>query len=458
MTGETTLTYTPPGYAAINLDVVQTQEFTWNPVVDARGKLMYYAVTLRCFCVLNDVFQNPRRVGQNAVNALKDIQHGLNTPRGTLVLTIGGVEILRSPAVGYTVDCANGPFVLDAPRVFAVHGYGRSLQCQVSFQTFVNRCRTALIIDGNEVPTAIISHTWSMRSKIDADSMETRVILGRMVFRSDVMTALARVPDDYRILMTHPLATNFKRVMVDVIANDDGNSADYMIIDKQMARNILEFGVGRIEGVHTINFTALGRMGMLDTAAGATFTFIGELMSGIARAFTGGGISPPTFSPFGIARALLPGLSHQVIVRVWGQPQTTLGGVSNVARRILAARVAEFLPYAHAIDFTESRDLVGQFVEIRAVFVAGLSAALLFVMDTDANFLFPVTDNVLGDIVPDIISCNRFTSDRHLPPNSNGMRGTESSTLVAQALVRACETPPSNQPASLARRAGDFTS
>ena len=83
----------------------------------------------------------------------------------------------------------------------------------------------------------ILSHTWSTHDHIDQDDLTTSAIRGQIVFRSDVLRVrrrvLARMPDDYRILMTHPLPRDFKRMSVDVVANDDGNTVDYIIVDRE---------------------------------------------------------------------------------------------------------------------------------------------------------------------------------------------------------------------------------
>lgn len=283
--------------------------------------------------------------GKRTQAALTDIaiRHALTQPRKRLLWSIpdlvngGDIRILRSPTIDrgvnkeYECDAANGPF----PRlvdVVAVKG-AKTFLVDFAIETFINECDLYVYS-----PSTILSDRWTMSEEYDQDFFTIRTTRGHIVFRTDRLLALGFVADDFRdYFLQLDVPPNFKRDRVSVAVAEDGSSADYVIVDRERAINVVAKGVTRIELIFGNHF----RYGGVENAAW-------DIAQGFAQAVTeaqkaaASASNVPIVGPvqgeamgttvgipalvnvvIGAARNNLPRLDDSLIVRVWGDPTST---------------------------------------------------------------------------------------------------------------------------------------
>jgi hypothetical protein len=151
--------------------------------------------------------------GRNPSFTDLNIRHQLAQPRGRLVFTAAGTDlignpdlfvdglanddltILESPPPGeeglhtglsgsFVTDCNNGPLVL-AQQVTRITGT-RSWLVTITVQASVNESYRFY-----SSPAVLLSHVWSASEDIDRDGWSTRTIRGQATFRTDRLTQLA---------------------------------------------------------------------------------------------------------------------------------------------------------------------------------------------------------------------------------------------------------------------------
>lgn len=456
---------------------VKTEEYTCRHVFDAANNYQFTEVTITVSFVFNPkstsyaapvAFAPPVPVeGKLPAETEAAVRHALAQPRQTLIYSNGANTIIRSPAVGATVDANNGP-VPTVHSVRAVHGI-KTFEVRMSVKTYLNESHLYV-----NTPSVITSHTWRPQHTVDADFFCTRVIRGRVACRSDRLAALNASVDDFRRFVFHPVPTNFKRETIDIVASEDGTSAEYTIIDRELPINIVApQGVTRIEaswsqGSHGIGpeeyawREMLAEEGILtsspaymgNAALGASAAGHGMARSGWAQnAFQNDGVSTGAVHTAASLASMAVGAKlryevnritnaprhvHDIAVRVWGDRTASRQMLQNVAVGIAQSRLAFLVDKKFAtLGFRVTHDLMGRFVAYSCSLVSGPSNDVVATGPNLGSLPFPGFP--ADDSMPNFTSANDAANPA--PTGDGKSRGSYLGALLAAALQAPNATP-----------------
>src|SRR5215813_12086658 len=131
---------------------------------------------------------------------------------------------------------------------------------------------------------------------MDQDFFTTVTTRGHIICRADTMQSQLVTPDDFRpaLFPVTLLPPHFQREHVDVMAGEDGNTLEYVVVDREQGLNIpsnmVELGVTRIEATHEVLIGRPPPEDVLFSVLGQGFRSIaGSLMTSISG---GPGLQP----------------------------------------------------------------------------------------------------------------------------------------------------------------------
>ncbi len=177
------------------------------------------------------------------------LRHYLSQPRRTLIYAFGPNILLRTPSANYSCDAENGPTV-EICDVLESYGV-RTFLVHLRITAVVNEC-------GAKIP--LLSHTWKASVDYDKDYYATRTIEGTAVFRSDALQKLSTWPDQYRQDLMFPVPPNMRRESIKIVAEEDGVTYHYQVVDHEQGCNIqpVDGGPVRFEGFFTAGYDQTG--------------------------------------------------------------------------------------------------------------------------------------------------------------------------------------------------------
>lgn len=427
-----------------------------NPVI---GKGRLDAIAASGLGGLPSTTDQPRmNRGVFAPNTDLAIRHALMQPRRVLVYAVGNAPVLVSPSINADgaqaqTDAANGPL----PVVYDVVQISGTKSFLVDFgvETYLNESYLYV-----STPSVMLSHRWKATETIDQDYFSTRVIEGHAEFRSDRLLFLGAVPDDFRVALFHPLpGPGWKRIHVDAFANQDGNSADYVLVDKQLALSIVPAGVTRIESYVTARSSNWGLQSVFGTLGNALF----GIAAGRGSSASAIGAASSSFNLLG---STIPLAELEIVFRVWGRSDINRKILENVAvngcrQRVILAQFFGLVASTAATQLDVTHDIAGSFVEARGIVRTAFNRAAYTATGTSAfvgplgillggnpSGIFPSTGTYFPDFddTTDILTTNHGNvTPLGLPnrPNSaaTGTRGTFVQRLTTAALLAQNATP-----------------
>lgn len=417
------------GSNMVTLDFVETRLYERTAIMDGPTYL-YTRHTLGVVAIYNPERNSPFVAAPNFQAPIIDIalRHKLMLPRQKLLYTVGTTNVIHSPLnlpAGLTTDANNGPLPLYC-HVEKVHGK-KTFKVYWVVQTDVNECPSSL-------PPIVLSHRWTMDHDIDEHFFTTRTIRGHAILRTDHMLKSSVTPDDYRPHFIHPIPNDFKRTHINVVAHEDGNALDYVVVDTEQPfvfdNFVRDRGVTKIEAYQNFEegsfaFDTIART--LATEIAAATTSAGTI-PGLAAAATLGALRG--------AEKSLPTIVHSFLVRVWGNRDADRGNLELVAWTIVQRRrEAANIPALSDKWCNVSHDIMGKWVEVSARFklgpVASAAASLAF-----GGVVFGSADELTAGITRTTGPGMGLGAG-----NSTGtVRGTWIGELVAQTLQEPCET------------------
>lgn len=474
------------------------------------------------------------------------IRHVLGQPRQQLLYVLQGYAPLASPWAGFITDSTGGPLPLKLDVVQEQSDHTWILNYVI--QTDINDCQRY-----TNKPKILLSHTWSMSHELDPDCFTVRVIEGRAVFSRDRLEAnpvtnpvnaaiglvggglaqvVASVPpilaDDFRSQLFHEIPTNFKREKVTVKLQPDGVTLDYVIMDRERALNFNFPNVTRVEGTHKVTTQWGGIAAAYEAIKGAVLGGLRATEENLRFAEGNLGVAVPGLGQAdqitiaadaqlasaaritaeriaGIAEGLIPQITHNIVLRLWGNRDCTRQQLTAYAYLLLFSRLSltnnevvdqlnkAVNPIPPAVvnllgqlgfsnkDLTDAannllklgllgpnvagvienvgslaaigtiaagfhteltHDLAGKFVELRFASL-GSPLSLLFAGPTAFGMLTANDDTSLKFIDKNkgILDKDTTLFDKGFP-TPDQTRGTYIERLVTQILMEPCETPP----------------
>ena len=240
--------------------------------------------------------------GQLPAETLENIRLKLMQPRQNLLFLVGpstsGGQLVCSPPPGFSCDANNGPIPL---RCHVVNWIGfRTALVDFTIETYVRDFLSPSVgpLPGGPVGPALLSHRWAMTQDIDEDYKTTRTISGQAIFRTDAMQSLNSTPDNWRGIINFPIPNFWKRESVKVALNEDNNTLDYEIVDKEYYVLQTNANVTRVDA----HMTYQGSRSNAAFAASAVLSKIIGALGDIATAYAFGrgfskGAATPTKTP-----------------------------------------------------------------------------------------------------------------------------------------------------------------
>ena len=290
-----------------------------------------------------------------------NIREALRAQRRKLVYQVpdgtssGGLlnydTLLSSPQPNSQTDAANGPTV-ERCNIIQAQG-SKTFICDIRIVALVNECPAT---DSNGVRSPLLSHRWKRTEKVDKNYASVIITDGQAIFRSDSLLSFGFVPannplglgwpafpDQFRRDLFHPIPNWFKRDEIHVIAQEDGLTYNYRIVDKQKT-----VGGPYLQG-------AAG-LGVTEVEAQATSWYSQESW----------------FSSIDITK-VIPQFRQHVTARVWGDPLIS----KNYLQRMAISVCLGFLPNpsrtGNSSEFILRHNLTENFVQCEMTGATGLA-------------------------------------------------------------------------------------
>lgn len=268
-----------------------------NIYSEDNSERMMRHVSMMVQCVIHPQATTiPERDVSSAPAIVSDLKRRLLEPRRFLMVKVGDIEVLSSPAVTerpdlpgsqafdgsriHFCDARGGPHPLYVD-VVSIHGT-RTMLATFAIETWLVDSSALELIPREGQPnkaefSALISHRWEQSNDLDENYFSTRITTGRAVFRADYLyefddvtgglRQIERKPADYVASLNHPLPLNYRRESVRTSVSSDGLSLTYTIVDREQASTI-----GPQKMVSSITGTWSGGVSQLpDMTTGITY-------------------------------------------------------------------------------------------------------------------------------------------------------------------------------------------
>lgn len=349
----------------------------------------------------------PGDLGPVSVSKLHSL---LMAPRKQLLWTVGeapggGSVILQSPptvnAPGQVValsDANNGPKPVGL-KILSIQGI-KTVLVNYVVETYMLPCTNP--------PSPLVSHRWEQSETWDRSYYSTRTTRGTAIFRTDLLNLPGGTlqPDFLRDSISHPVPTGFQRIDGSGFTiSKNGRELNYVLVDEEQTIPLNKrWGITEIEGTYTQEINWLGKF-MPDRDETFNFRVRGQ----------------KNISPRQVANALLQAIGSFI-------------NMTNVVPQISSGRLRLGLAeWWGELEFTIRTSAnfgasIGNF--IYSIFNAG-SLSGLGQYQVPGAVLAPTWGQLAAPPGESSIA----------PPNSNGMRGTNTFIVVAQVLSLPCATP-----------------
>ncbi len=236
-------------YNGIEIGYITTKGFKQEPIYDtSHTDLLYNKITLTVSGVINYAAQAagklpiPSKVptyGCSAPQEVVQIRQRMLTPRGLLIYTVDGVELIRSPnlARNQLRDENNGPKPIRFDIV-KLDG-GKTIFVEFEIETCINECSedyyncsTTAARQGSQ---KLISNRWSCSSNLDNNYLQTRTTQGTLVLsgaNNVVNEGLPELIQSQVVLL--PIPAGWKRESISITQEADTLTYKWQIVDKEL--------------------------------------------------------------------------------------------------------------------------------------------------------------------------------------------------------------------------------
>lgn len=383
------------------------------------------------------------------------LRHRLMQPRKTLIYQCvnpaGGPDtvLLRTPAVGFSTDAANGPEPLEC-SVLQTHGV------KTWVVHYKIRCRVRECPTGQASSPMALAHTWKVFTDMDQDYFTKRVIEGEVTFDTSRLIFASAYPDDFRREFFHACPLDMKRESVEVSLSDDGARCNYRLVDRETPFMLgLDSKCTRVEGYQTFWWTKIGERAASARGGVALLGAMADPMTILTRGTSLIGPVMGMVAPAVIGT--IPQFHEHVLVRAWGHKNSRRLDLMDTAIALAVRRIGPIRATTES-EFMVSHQLDGKFVEVnlthkagpevwggalRARFFGGPGGAMEPIPFARDIFSAEVGggDGTVEDGGPDLVF-HRNPVGSPLPPNHGGTRGTWLGRLITQSLHETCAVPP----------------
>lgn len=195
-------------------------------------------------------------VPNRATLTIEVIRQRLMSPRGKLfVLTVDSEAfnavpsfltpyLLESPEPGMVCDAKNGPF----PKVLSidrVHGNDETFIITFAVETY----KTEAFKNGVSTAGVLLSNRFTQTAATDDRSFTTLFTEGKAIFRTDLLYAQNRSPDELRSILMLKIPQGFQRENIQVTGLPDVTGVAYQFADRQLP---VQFPGGPASGAQKI--------------------------------------------------------------------------------------------------------------------------------------------------------------------------------------------------------------
>lgn len=435
---------------AIELEIVKTLRCSFVPVLDG-PTLLYHQLEYECIAIVNPRATSYQQKDGEEIRRISDnlpattypvIEARLLEPRRQFLMVVGDTVMIAVPAPGFACDAASGPFPTKC-EILNIIG-NKTFTVRWGIKANINVCNRRV---GSDETAAILSHRWKQERDIDQDGFSTLIRRGHAVFDVGRLIKLGKLPDDFWLFLPGLVETGFRRDNIQVVATEDGRELEYCTVDRETPLSQKIRGISRIEATHTAINTTLGTVSGVEKGAqtgGSVFPVIGHIVGGAIGFFTGN----------------VPGLEHQITVRIWGTRDSLKRNMELEARRMIALLLVDagldITAKVSAQTHRITRDVAGKWVELTKIIKA---PALFQVVDAfEQEFGFgkePIWPKTPGseDVKDDTKVNGLFLEDRDpndpnkVTDNERHLHGFDSTgswlgSITAQALTPPCHRQP----------------
>jgi hypothetical protein len=249
--------------------------------------------------------QDPPASGLESDNA---VRHALMAPRRRLYYVVGGDYVIDSPHGDAPCDATFGPIPIFC-HIEKIAGMS-AVSILFCIQTDITQC--PLFKDGETLPP-VVWHEYSQDATIDEKFLTTLTTKGEIRVRADAVAA-GLIPDRFREYFAQACPAHYKRESIRIVQHPDMQRLEYVIVDKEQERPIINNGYKPIVQYQIGN---VNRSIPLDDAVARVAKLRVKHTVGGGRKFTdvvsqiGGVIPEAALNPFnGIRQALgaIPGM------------------------------------------------------------------------------------------------------------------------------------------------------
>jgi hypothetical protein len=407
-------------YGAVNLQLCSFEQISRTPIYDG-PTFKFYSCTFAIAGTLSPAATSyvsgpagptatPGFLGAQTDVAIRQY---IMQPRRLLVVDIGGVEIMRSPATDpvtgspLATDAYNGP----VPRNVNVQEVLGSKTFLVSFvvEVFLNECNA-------DQPNVVLSHRWTMEDIVEMPHyLTTRIISGWATLRTDWMIAAGFAPDDFRAAFFHPVLPVMQRQRATISVSEDGASLQYTLVDQERTYNI-----GILQNVTDIKASHNAQVGKLSVdeviipvgrIASRTIGRAGGALAQGGLNFISGGAGALGHLGAGAldvgltVMQLMPRQMDNITVQVWGNANSSRNVLNNIALQVAFGRLAQTANGAQiagvvvaGLHLSITHNLMEKYVEVTLRARQGLGNQLLTSVNLTTQFFAGLATNPPGGV------------------------------------------------------------
>ena len=238
-------------YRGIEIGYIKTNGFKQEPIYDpSHTDLLYQRITLSVTGVINLCGQTKGKLpipsqslnggspitGCEATKEVVAIRQSMLTPRGELIYTVDGVELVHAVLGGKGRDEANGPKPIRFDIV-KIDG-GKTLFVEFEIETFTNECSIGNCVApvlSKQYSSPILSNRFSITDNLDSGYLHTRTITGTLILSGVFGPPIGQAAADVvaRTILPEP-PKGWKRDSISMTQEMDTLTYHYSIVDKEL--------------------------------------------------------------------------------------------------------------------------------------------------------------------------------------------------------------------------------
>lgn len=180
-----------------------------------------------------------------------NIRHALKENRRQLTWSDeAGNLVLQSPPPGNSIDCIDGPKVIDV-SVRQISG-SKTWLVRFAVETFLRDCGGGPSgTNSDSSPDPVLSNRWSDTHHIGEDLLTTISYQGETWLRMDALEDLNRTADFYRNRVLPPVPQGFRRMDVNIQVVASGNRLIWTCVDQQQNVTLGDVATSKFPGVRS---------------------------------------------------------------------------------------------------------------------------------------------------------------------------------------------------------------